>query len=279
MNNNTLPGQLVFTSMVVKPWRSFGAKPGNRYKIVPVQIAAPADLSDEEIIEAVNFALTNTYVDEAAPLADDWQFLARTGAVGDNDHFREAIIPTDDLFAVTPQAIFENWYLVPEGVQCPQCERYFTTPDDLNAIGDHALCTACLTAWRMTAAANNAGGDGYSEEPPFLTIPEWWAARGLETPADDTPPLTNERPDRPQVISQWTKDHILAPKRLTVDQVKETLPEVEVKRNGKIYAAKVRGRRMPFAEVYWETDCGPMSAEFAWETVTNAINNGTMLRA
>jgi hypothetical protein len=250
----TLPGKMIFPESI-KPWRSIGAKPGNRYKIVTMHIAAPADLSDDKIVEALNFALTNTYVDEAAPLADDWQFLARDGAVGDNDHFREAIIPTDDLFAGTPQAIFENWYLVPEGVQCPQCERFFTAPEDIAAIGDHALCTTCLVAWRVTAAARQDDGDGYSEQPPFLPIPEWWAARGLAVPADD------------------------AATPLTIEQVKETLPYVQVEYRGKTYTAKVRGRRNPLAEVAWDTDCGALYADFAWETVTNAINSGKMLKA
>ena len=72
-------------------------------------------------------------------------------------------------------------------VECPQCERLFTDPADTNAIGDHALCTACLAAWRATAAMQNYApnadsGDGFSDQPPFLPIPEWWAARGLATP-------------------------------------------------------------------------------------------------
>jgi len=190
MNTTALPGQLAFADSV-KPWRSIGAKPGERYKIVTIQVAAPADMSDDEIVEATNFALTNTYVDEAAPLAHD-------GAIGDNDHFREAVVPTDDLFAGAPQAIFENWYLIPDGstssptngVQCPQCEKFFTAPEDTAAIGDHALCTACLTAWRMTAAAKD-DGDGYSEQPPFLPIPEWWTARGLAVPTGDILPGTS----------------------------------------------------------------------------------------
>ncbi len=72
-------------------------------------------------------------------------------------------------------------------VECPQCEKVFTDPADTNAIGDHALCTTCLAAWRPSRAMLNYApggwaGDGYSEEPPFLPIPEWWAARGLATP-------------------------------------------------------------------------------------------------
>ena len=75
-------------------------------------------------------------------------------------------------------------------VECPQCERLFTDPADTNAIGDHKLCTACLAAWRVTAAMQNYApgngcGDGYSDQPPFLPIPEWWAARGLSTPDID----------------------------------------------------------------------------------------------
>ena len=202
MSTTTLPGQLAFADSV-KPWRSIGATAGINYKIVNVQIATPADMSDGEIIEAINFALTHTHIAEAAPLAHDWQFLARDGAVGDNDHFREAIIEKDDLFAGAPQAIFENWYLIPdgstgsptEGTQCPQCERFFTTPDDLDTIGNHALCTACLVAWRVTAATldyDAAGGDGYSEDPPFLPIPEWWAARGLAVPTTEIEEPTGE---------------------------------------------------------------------------------------
>lgn len=72
-----------------------------------------------------------------------------------------------------------------EPVECPQCEKVFTDPANSDAIGDHALCTTCLSAWRVTAHMLNyeqSGGDGYSEYPPFLPIPEWWAARGLATP-------------------------------------------------------------------------------------------------
>ena len=268
MNTTAIPGQLAFADDSVKPWRSIGATAGIRYKIVNVQIATPADMPDGEIIEAINFALTHTHIAEAAPLAHDWQFIARAGAVGDNDHFREAVIPEDDLFAGAPQAIFEDWYLIPEGTQCPQCERFFTAPEDIATIGDHALCTACLTAWRMTAAGSAGSptdttdgddGDGYSDQPPFLPIPEWWAARGLEAPTDD------EAGDKKTP--------------LTIDQVKDTLPNVQVKSHGKVYTAKVRGRRHAFAEVSWETDCGTMRADFAWQTVTNAINNNKELLA
>ena len=188
----TLPGQLAFADGVAtEHFRSIGAEAGIRYKIVPIQIAAPANLDDAAIIDAINFALTYTQTAEGN-IAHDWQFLARDGAVGDNDHFREAIIDEDDLFANTPQSIFENWYLVPDGstssptdgTQCPQCEKFFTAPEDIATIGDHALCTACLTAWRMTAAAKD-DGDGYSEQPPFLPIPEWWTARGLAVPTGE----------------------------------------------------------------------------------------------
>ena len=258
----TLPGQLAFADGVAtEHFRSIGAEAGIRYKIVPIQIAAPANLDDAAIIDAINFALTYTQTAEGN-IAHDWQFLARDGAVGDNDHFREAIIDEDDLFANTPQSIFEDWYLVPEGVQCPQCEKFFTAPEDIATIGDHALCTACLTAWRMTAAATTTDGDdgdGYSDQPPFLPIPEWWAARGLEAPTDD------EAGDKKTP--------------LTIDQVKDTLPNVQVKSHGKVYTAKVRGRRHAFAEVSWETDCGTMRADFAWQTVTNAINNNKVLLA
>ena len=279
----TLPGQLAFADGVAtEHFRSIGAEAGIRYKIVPIQIAAPANLDDAAIIDAINFALTYTQTAEGN-IAHDWQFLARDGAVGDNDHFREAIIDEDDLFANTPQSIFENWYLIPDGstpsagsgthsptdgTQCPQCEKFFTAPEDIATIGDHALCTACLTAWRMTAAGSAGSptdttdgddGDGYSDQPPFLPIPEWWAARGLEASTDD------EAGDKKTL--------------LTIDQVKDTLPNVQVKSHGKVYTAKVRGRRHAFAEVSWETDCGTMRADFAWQTVTNAINYNKELLA
>lgn len=184
MSTFTLPGQLAFANGIVKPWRSIGATAGVCYKVVPVQIAAPADVSDKTVLDAINFALTHTTLNRT-PIAHDWQFLARDNAEGDNDHFREALVPEGNLFANAPQAIFEDWYLIPEGTQCPQCERFFTTLADTDAIGDHALCTACLTAWRMTAAATNHDAGGYSEQPPFLPIPEWWAARGLEVPTEE----------------------------------------------------------------------------------------------
>ena len=66
---------------------------------------------------------------------------------------------------------------------------------------------------------------------------------------------------------------------LTIDQVKDTLPNVQVKSHGTVYTAKVRGRRHAFAEVSWKTDCGTMRADFAWQTVTNAINNNKELLA
>ena len=112
----------------------------------------------------------------------------------------------------------------------------------------------------MTAAATTEdSGDGYSDQPPFLPIPEYWAARGLAAPTDD------EASDKKTP--------------LTIDQVKDTLPNVQVKSHGKAYTAKVRGRRHAFAEVSWETDCGTMRADFAWQTVTNAINNNKELLA
>ena len=260
MNTTALPGQLIKCRGMNKQKRSnLAANPGTQYKIVPLQIAIPANIDDAMITDALNWVLSSLELKEG-PIAHDWQFLARDGAVGDNDHFREAIIDEDDLFANTPQSIFEDWYLVPEGVQCPQCEKFFTAPEDIATIGDHALCTACLVAWRMTAAATTKdNGDGYSDQPPFLPIPEYWAARGLAAPTDDE--ADDKKPP------------------LTIDQVKETLPNVQIESHGKTYTAKVRGRRNPFAEVSWDTDCGIMYAEFAWQTVTNAINNNEVLRA
>ena len=417
MNTTALPGQLIKCRGMSKQKRSnLAANPGTQYKIVPLQIAIPANIDDAMITDALNWVLSSLELMEG-PIAHDWQFLARNGAVGDNDHFREAIIDEDDLFANTPQSIFENWYLIPEGVQCPQCEKFFTAPEDIATIGDHALCTACLTAWRMTAAGsagsptdttNGDNGDGYSEQPPFLPIPEWWAARGLEAPITDgrfnesashdvqqypissdeysktggprcpncgrkqteggpvdvegatatqkitctdcnatwydmyalvgydfidygTVPVAcpqcnqivtgadaitiadhgfchdcrvawrkseDERPEDNAGYSEqppflpipewWAARGMETPTDdeadnkeppLTIDQVKEALPDVQVESRGKVYTAKVRGRRNPFAEVSWDTDCGIMYADFAWQTVTNAINNNKVLKA
>ena len=72
----------------------------------------------------------------------------------------------------------------------------------------------------------------------------------------------------------------------TIASVKETLPEVRVQHNGKVYWACVRGRQNKFADVSLFTIIhGNMIKftgahfEFAWETIVDALNNDRILSA
>jgi hypothetical protein len=74
----------------------------------------------------------------------------------------------------------------------------------------------------------------------------------------------------------------------TVAEVKNELPDVKILWEGRTYWARVTGRLNRFAGVspYQPVDgrkrvriiMGPVF-EFAWETVTNAVNKGTTLQA
>jgi hypothetical protein len=56
----------------------------------------------------------------------------------------------------------------------------------------------------------------------------------------------------------------------TATKVREELPDVQVKVGKTVYAAKVRGRKNAFASVLWGQTS---SAEFAWQTIANCLNN------
>ena len=80
MNTTTLPGQLIRCEGMTRQKRNnLAANPGTRYKIVPLQIAMPADLDDAMITDAINWVLTSLQLIEG-PIAHDWQFIARAGA-------------------------------------------------------------------------------------------------------------------------------------------------------------------------------------------------------
>jgi hypothetical protein len=61
----------------------------------------------------------------------------------------------------------------------------------------------------------------------------------------------------------------------TAAKVRDELPDVQVKVGKTVYTGKVRGRKNAFAGVHW----GPTSsAEWAWQTIANALNNGRPLQ-
>ena len=62
----------------------------------------------------------------------------------------------------------------------------------------------------------------------------------------------------------------------TAESVKEKLPDVPVKFNGKVYIGRVLGRKNRFATV--SIDDG-REWEWNWETIATALNNGWELRA
>ena len=55
---------------------------------------------------------------------------------------------------------------------------------------------------------------------------------------------------------------------LTIEEVKEHLPRVELRYFDRIYSAVIRGRQDKFATVFWND----RSWQFSWETITRAIN-------
>lgn len=61
----------------------------------------------------------------------------------------------------------------------------------------------------------------------------------------------------------------------TIESVKETLPKVQVKVDGKIITANVSGRRNRFATVWTKQNMDGW--EFAWQTIVNSLNSGKPL--
>jgi hypothetical protein len=61
---------------------------------------------------------------------------------------------------------------------------------------------------------------------------------------------------------------------MTIQEVKDNLPDVPVKYGGKVVMGWLRGRLLPFPKVF----IGPRGTiggwEVSWETATRAINTG-----
>lgn len=62
----------------------------------------------------------------------------------------------------------------------------------------------------------------------------------------------------------------------TIESVKETLPKVQVKVDGKIITANISGRRNRFATVWTKSNIDGW--EFAWQTIVDALNSGNPLK-
>ena len=69
----------------------------------------------------------------------------------------------------------------------------------------------------------------------------------------------------------------MTPRNLTIEEVKEQLPPVDVRYQGKIMQAMVRGRLNRFASVsLWPSH--DVSFEYSWEAVHRAVITGNPLR-
>jgi len=63
---------------------------------------------------------------------------------------------------------------------------------------------------------------------------------------------------------------------MSIEEVKELLPALPAEYKGKAYRATTNGRKLEFCQVYIpELN---MQAEFSWQAVTRAANNGTTLK-
>lgn len=65
---------------------------------------------------------------------------------------------------------------------------------------------------------------------------------------------------------------------LTVEQVKELLPDVRVHILGMTVTARVSGRKERFAAVFVPMQGSWLNFQFSWETVTRAVNGGRVLQ-
>jgi hypothetical protein len=64
-------------------------------------------------------------------------------------------------------------------------------------------------------------------------------------------------------------------KRMSIEEIKNLLPNVQVKmRNGKVIVGTLRGRKLRFAVVRVDED---IVLEYAWETIQHSINSNTPL--
>ena len=64
---------------------------------------------------------------------------------------------------------------------------------------------------------------------------------------------------------------------LTVEEVKDELPDCKVWEGGREWPARVVGRKNKFATVCWG-DEWHLTATVAWETLTDSINNGRPIK-
>lgn len=64
---------------------------------------------------------------------------------------------------------------------------------------------------------------------------------------------------------------------MTIKEVKESIPDVKISVNGKIYNGKVIGKLVDFPYVY----IPELNAEypFSWEAITRTINEASALKA
>ena len=60
---------------------------------------------------------------------------------------------------------------------------------------------------------------------------------------------------------------------MTLNEVKNILPDVKVKYHGIIYAGQVRGRKCDYATIYFND----VHADWSWESVTRAVSQNTPL--
>jgi hypothetical protein len=58
----------------------------------------------------------------------------------------------------------------------------------------------------------------------------------------------------------------------TISKVKDELPTIKVKHNGKIYDGQINGRRLDFPRVTIKVNGEWIKAEFAWQTLVNCLN-------
>ena len=63
---------------------------------------------------------------------------------------------------------------------------------------------------------------------------------------------------------------------MTIEQVKDELPDVSVKWRGTVYRAGVRGRKNRFATVFL-FDLPEVSAEWSWAAVARSVESGCPL--
>lgn len=66
---------------------------------------------------------------------------------------------------------------------------------------------------------------------------------------------------------------------MTIEEIKEKLPDVKVKYQGKIYNAILTGRKNTFATIHTITEYNVQSFDYSWQAIERAINNDTALIA